>query len=136
MLHHVEADSVAQGDNEDAAEHQAAKGARTRGKAAPVNLPWLMNTTYIQVRGSTLLLSDVMHHPPVTRLHRPGDLAQDPRLRVHLLFNATSGSISPSSYDALVTLADSPVFVRVMQVQHHAQINNQQSMHGAIQLIA
>ena len=39
-----------QGDAEEAPEHVAAKGARTRGKAAPVNLPWLMNTTYIQVR--------------------------------------------------------------------------------------
>ncbi|KAK9832178.1 hypothetical protein WJX74_001843 [Apatococcus lobatus] len=37
-----------EGDAEEAPEHQAAKGARTRGKAAPVNLPWLMNTTYIQ----------------------------------------------------------------------------------------
>lgn len=43
--------SVVQGDAEEAPEHHATKGARTRGKAAPVNLPWLMNTTYIQVRG-------------------------------------------------------------------------------------
>lgn len=38
-----------QGDAEETGGDQALKGARTRGKAAPVNLPWLMNTTYIQV---------------------------------------------------------------------------------------
>ena len=41
-----------QGDGEEAQGEQGLKGARTRGKAAPVNLPWLMNTTYIQVRSS------------------------------------------------------------------------------------
>ena len=44
-----------QGDGE-VQEEQGQKGARTRGKAAPVNLPWLMNTTYIQV---SLLISSM-----------------------------------------------------------------------------
>ncbi len=39
-----------QGDAEEVQGEQGQKGARTRGKAAPVNLPWLMNTTYIQVK--------------------------------------------------------------------------------------